>query len=325
MERLNLFNYQSYYGQNSNFDFKENENTQYLKTSEGEILPYQLFSGRNRFDTESTILRENNSKNYSNDFALVERQFSENRNLSFSAGTKVKSAADVAWLFRALEDEAIEHTFALYRFKDDSYLVQHLSSGGITSTIVDLRLLAGNVFRLNPESITLVHNHPSGQLVSSRQDRMMLDKLHKIFDNTGISIENGVILNLRSGKYLVFQPEEYTDEIHQHQEQNQLQKPIEVYSFNKQVFAANYHPHQIKGPEDIAAYLSAQKFGLSDKTEALILNNANEIVAKFVLPQHRQLEKLTEILTVHAGTSVVLYGNNVNEEMYQSYKNQLEH
>lgn len=57
------------------------------------------------------------------------------------AGTKISDVNDVAWLFRALEDEAVEHTFALYKFKDDSYLVQHLSTGGITSTVVDLRLL----------------------------------------------------------------------------------------------------------------------------------------------------------------------------------------
>lgn len=120
------------------------------------------------------------------------------------AGTKVSDVNDVAWLFRALEDEAVEHTFALYKFKDDSYLVQHLSTGGITSTVVDLRLLTGNVFKMQPESITLVHNHPSGQLISSKHDRLMLQRLHEIFDHTGIKVEDGIVINLRSGKYLVF-------------------------------------------------------------------------------------------------------------------------
>ena len=240
MEKLNLFNYQSYHGQNSNYQFEENEKTQYLKTSEGKRLPYQLFSGANRTDRQASLLREDDSKGYSSDFALIERQFSENKSLSFTAGTKVKTASDVAWLFRALEDEAVEHTFALYRFKDDSYLVQHLSSGGITSAVVDFRLLAGNAFRLKPESITLVHNHPSGHLVSSRQDRMMLEKLNKIFENTGIKVEDGIILNLRSGKYLSFSYEDNRDIIQNHKEQAQDQKPVNVYSFNKQVFVSNY-------------------------------------------------------------------------------------
>lgn len=317
-------NYQSKYGPNTNFQFPTDEDTQYLKTSAGEILPYKLFSGRNDADPNSAILREKDNQGYANDFALVERQFSENKSLSFMAGTKISDVNDVAWLFRALEDEAVEHTFALYKFKDDSYLVQHLSTGGITSTVVDLRLLTGNVFKMQPESITLVHNHPSGQLISSKHDRLMLQRLHEIFDHTGIKVEDGIVINLRSGKYLVFNEDLGSDRVLELSEQNQQQGKVSTFSFNKQIFAANYQPFKINSPEDSAAYISSQKFGLSDKTEAIILNNANDIVGKFILPQHRQFEKLTELMTIHAGTGVILYGNNVNEQMYKEYRDKLE-
>ncbi|MDV2445721.1 hypothetical protein CMV00_18250 [Elizabethkingia anophelis] len=317
-------NYQSKYGPNTNFQFPTDEDTQYLKTSAGEVLPYKLFSGRNDADPNSALLREKDNQGYANDFALVERQFSENKSLSFMAGTKVSDVNDVAWLFRALEDEAVEHTFALYKFKDDSYLVQHLSTGGITSTVVDLRLLTGNVFKMQPESITLVHNHPSGQLISSKHDRLMLQRLHEIFDHTGIKVEDGIVINLRSGKYLVFNGDLGSDRVLELSEQNQQQGKVSTFSFNKQIFAANYQPFKINSPEDSAAYISSQKFGLSDKTEAIILNNANDIVGKFILPQHRQFEKLTELMTIHAGTGVILYGNNVNEQMYKEYRDKLE-
>ena len=285
METIDLFNYQSKYGPNTNFGFQKDEDTQYLKTSKGETLPYKLFTGRNAADPGSFLLREKRGDGYSGDFALVERQFSENKGLSFSAGTKISDVNDVAWLFRALEDEAVEHTFALYRFRDDSYLVQHLSSGGVTSAVVDLRLLTGNAFKLQPESITLVHNHPSGQLVSSRHDRLMLERLNDIFENTGIRVEDGIVINLRSGKYLVFKADNDTDRILPLKKQDQPQQEISSYSFSKQIFAANYQPFRITGPDDTAAYISTQKFGISDKTEAIILNNANEIVGKFMLPQ----------------------------------------
>ena len=74
-------NYQSKYGPNTNFQFPTDEDTQYLKTSAGEILPYKLFSGRNDADPNSAILREKDNQGYANDFALVERQFSENKSL----------------------------------------------------------------------------------------------------------------------------------------------------------------------------------------------------------------------------------------------------
>lgn len=320
---VDLFNYQNQYGQNTNFGFPKDSETKYLTTSTGEELPYKLFSASNTH-TNSSIIREPNPKTSSTDFNLVERQFSQNHQLSFSAGTKIQSLNDIAWLFRALENEAVEHTFVLYRFKDDSYLVQHISTGGITGTVVDLRLVAGNVFALQPKSITLVHNHPSGKLVSSHEDHKMLKLIKDIFKDSDINVERGIIINIRSGKYLEFGEQRDEDLIIWKNEQQQEQKNVNIYSFNKQVFAENYQPKKITNAEDVAQFLSTQKFGISDKTETLILNNANEIVGKFILPQEKQFEKLVELMTIYAGTSCILFGNNVNSKMIDQYNKRLE-
>ena len=310
------------YGQNTNFGFPKSQETRYIKTSEGKELPYELFTNTSS-NSSSSIIREETHSGYSTDFALVQRQFTENKQLSFIAGTKIQNINDVAWLFRSLEDEAIEHAFILYRFKDNSYMVQQLSSGGITGTVVDLRLVAGNAFALNPSSITLVHNHPSGNLVSSNEDRNILRKLQNIFEGSDIQVEDGIVINLRSGKYLVFNENEDGDRIKELKNQYKQQSNVAIYSFSKQIFATNYQPQKITGPEDVAAFISTQKFGISDKTEALILNNANEIVGKFILPQHKQFEKLVELMTVHAGAGTILYGNNISKEMFNDYNKRL--
>lgn len=313
---------QNIYGQNTNFGFPKNQETRYIKTSEGKELPYELFTNTGS-NSGSAIIREETHSGYSTDFALVQRQYTENKQLSFIAGTKIQNINDVAWLFRSLEDEAIEHAFILYRFKDNSYMVQQLSSGGITGTVVDLRLVAGNAFALNPSSITLVHNHPSGNLVSSNEDRNILRKLQNIFEGSDIQVEDGIVINLRSGKYLVFNENEDGDRIKELKNQYEQQSNVAIYSFSKQIFATNYQPQKITGPEDVAAFISTQKFGISDKTEALILNNANEIVGKFILPQHKQFEKLVELMTVHAGAGTILYGNNISKEMFNDYNKRL--
>ena len=313
---------QNIYGQNTNFGFPKNQETRYIKTSEGKELPYELFTNASS-NSGSSIIREEARSGYSTDFALVQRQYTENKQLSFIAGTKIQNINDVAWLFRSLEDEAIEHAFILYRFKDNSYMVQQLSSGGITGTVVDLRLVAGNAFALNPSSITLVHNHPSGNLVSSNEDRNILRKLQNIFEGSDIQVEDGIVINLRSGKYLVFNENEDGDRIKELKNQYEQQSNVSIYSFSKQIFATNYQPQKITGPEDVAAFISTQKFGISDKTEALILNNANEIVGKFILPQHKQFEKLVELMTVHAGAGTILYGNNISKEMFNDYNKRL--
>ncbi|MHC6199168.1 JAB domain-containing protein [Elizabethkingia miricola] len=313
---------QNIYGQNTNFGFPKSQETRYIKTSEGKELPYELFTNTSS-NSSSSIIREETHSGYSTDFALVQRQFTENKQLSFIAGTKIQNINDVAWLFRSLEDEAVEHAFILYRFKDNSYMVQQLSSGGITGTVVDLRLVAGNAFALNPSSITLVHNHPSGNLVSSNEDRNILRKLQNIFEGSDIQVEDGIVINLRSGKYLVFNENEDGDRIKELKNQYEQQSNVSIYSFSKQIFATNYQPQKITGPEDVAAFISTQKFGISDKTEALILNNANEIVGKFILPQHKQFEKLVELMTVHSGAGTILYGNNISKEMFNDYNKRL--
>ena len=320
---INLFNYQNRYAENTNFGFSSEATTEYIRTSSGKKLPFELYSESKRFKTPKHELHDPEGEK-TTDFALVERQFSLYKGLSFVGGTHIKSLSDIAWLFRALESEAIEHTFILYHFKDDSYLAQHLSSGGITSAVVDLRLVAGNVHKVAPKSITLVHNHPSGQLISSRQDQLMLERLQDIFKDSKVQVNPGLILNLRSGKYLEFSSSGALDQIREHRSMEGEHKEIPLYSFNKHLFELNYQPVKITSPMESAAYISTQKFGLSDKTEALLLNNANEVVGKFVLPQHKQYEKLLELLTQYGATSVILFGNHLSKRKFQQYKESLE-
>ncbi|MHA6727132.1 JAB domain-containing protein [Chryseobacterium sp. A301] len=324
---VDLFNYQARYGENTNFGFKETSKTEYLTSSLGKKFPYELYSATARFKAPQQKAKSKAGleplEKSASDFALMERQFSRYKALDFMSGSILTSISDVAWLFRELESEAVEHTFLVYQFKDSSYLVQHLSSGGLSSAVVDLRLLAGHVHKLSPESITLVHNHPSGQLISSRQDQQMLSRLRLAFENTKVEVKDGLVLNLRSGQYLVFGTSSDSDRIFEHQDPKRKEKQVPVYSFNKQLFCVNYQPDKITNPEQTAAYLSAQKFGLSDRTEALILNNANEIMGKFILPQNKQYEKLVELLSRYGGTSAILYGNSLSERLFERYKTKL--
>jgi DNA repair protein RadC len=48
--------------------------------------------------------------------------------------------------------------------------IYHASSGGITGTVVDTRLIIIAALKINCVAIMLFHNHPSGSLKPSRQD-----------------------------------------------------------------------------------------------------------------------------------------------------------
>lgn len=52
-----------------------------------------------------------------------------------------------------------------------------LSSGGISGTVVDPRLLFIAALKLNANTIILAHNHPNGSLQPSEQDKILTQKV----------------------------------------------------------------------------------------------------------------------------------------------------
>ena len=301
---------------NSNFIFEEDETTRYAKTSSGEKLPFKLFNPHET-GAGSNLLREPENSLQSNDFALVERRFAENKSLQLFGNEKIGSIDDVAWLFKALEDEAVEHAFLVYDFEDKGYFVQHISTGTFDAAFVDNRLLIGNVLEVKPKEITLVHNHPSGNLKVSKADKDCIIKLKKALEDSNIRVNNGVIINLRSGKYVVFDENE-TENIDM-KSNPQSFKEIQPYSFSKQVLVENYQPVKITSSTDIAKFITSRKFGISDKTELLVLNNQLNIVGKFIMPTDNQLDFIIGKVAKFGGSKCILYGNNITPEQVNTY------
>ena len=306
---------------NSNFAFEEDEKTQYAKTSSGEKLPFKLFNA-NDTGAGSNMVRETQDNLQSTDFALIERRFAENKALQLFGNEKITSVDDVAWLFKSLENEAVEHAFLVYDFKDKGYFVQHISTGTFDAAFVDNRLMIGNVLEVNPSSITLVHNHPSGNLKVSKADIDCIRKLRAALDDSDIIVNDGVIINLRSGKYVVFN-EIFEDKMEMKSNTNAVQE-IQPYSFSKQVLVENYQPEKITSSADIAKFITSQKFGISDKTEMLIINNQLNIVGKFIMPPENQVGFIIGKVAKFGGNKCILYGNNITPEEVNKYNEKLQ-
>src|SRR5664279_5075716 len=232
--------------------FKANEKgVENYQTGKKETVAYKNIFQPSLFDAEldnkagsNQIQRKGSSngtlapKLEQGEFAVVERKYSEAGMFEFTTrnDNKINSAADVAFIFRALESEAVEHAFSVYVDKDKNPSVQWLSMGGINSAIIDPRIIVDAAQRLQAKEIYLVHNHPSGSLAPSRADTSIVEKLKKGFEPMGINV-NAIIINLNSGSYLLF------DEIGSTMEgrgfsSNDFEKEEKaaVFCFNKQAF-----------------------------------------------------------------------------------------
>jgi len=66
--------------------------------------------------------------------------------------------------------------------------------GGITATVVDIRLILRDALLTQSTNIILVHNHPSGSLTPSEADRQMTDKVKKAAEVMDIKLLDHLIL-----------------------------------------------------------------------------------------------------------------------------------
>jgi len=80
-----------------------------------------------------------------------------------------------------------------------------LSKGGITGTVVDIRLIFKTAFEQNATSILLTHNHPSGKLQASDADLQITKKLKTAGEQLDVKVLDHIIIT--ENGYLSFQDE----------------------------------------------------------------------------------------------------------------------
>lgn len=69
-----------------------------------------------------------------------------------------------------------------------------LSCGGMTKTIIDVRLLCKIAIDSLCDAVIIAHNHPSGQLIPSDADKHMTQKTREALDMFDIDLLDHIIL-----------------------------------------------------------------------------------------------------------------------------------
>lgn len=71
---------------------------------------------------------------------------------------------------------------------------EQLSKGGLTGTLVDVRLVFKKAIDLFATAIILCHNHPSGKLHPSSADKSITQKLKKAGETLDIKVLDHLIV-----------------------------------------------------------------------------------------------------------------------------------
>lgn len=75
----------------------------------------------------------------------------------------------------------------------------NISSGGISSTIADIRLILVAALKSGASSIVLAHNHPSGNLQPSDADKKLTDKI----------TESSALMDIKTLDHIILTSEGY--------------------------------------------------------------------------------------------------------------------
>lgn len=84
--------------------------------------------------------------------------------------------------------------------------VFEVSNGGISGTLVDLRLLFAVILKTLSTSVILAHNHPSGNLIPSIADKRLTEKIVHAGNLLDIKVLDHIILT-PDGEYYSFADE----------------------------------------------------------------------------------------------------------------------
>jgi DNA repair protein RadC len=76
--------------------------------------------------------------------------------------------------------------------------IYNLSKGGITSSLVDVRLVLSVALKCLAQGIILVHNHPSGNLKPSSADLTIVEKLKDSCKLMDIALLDSIIITQES-------------------------------------------------------------------------------------------------------------------------------
>ena len=133
---------------------------------------------------------------------IAEVQISYSSHIKTKDRMKICGSADAAAAFRSIwpSIDHIEFSYMLMMNRQNQILGYHqISKGGITGTVMDVRVIFQIALKTCCTSIIIGHNHPSGNLDTSDADRKITRQIK----------EAGVILDIPLLDHIILTAESY--------------------------------------------------------------------------------------------------------------------
>jgi len=109
---------------------------------------------------------------------------------------KISGSKDVYEYFHHLSDLHNEEFWIMFLNRANKIIsTQKVSQGGITGTVADIRLILKNALENLACGIVLCHNHPSGNLTPSNEDKELTQKVKQTAKLLDINVLDHLIIS----------------------------------------------------------------------------------------------------------------------------------
>lgn len=109
---------------------------------------------------------------------------------------KISSSKSVFELMQPVIGELSHEEFWIVYLNNSNKIIleNQLSKGGITGTLVDVRLVLKQALEVGATGLILAHNHPSGTLKPSQADKQLTQKLKNAAESLDIKVLDHLII-----------------------------------------------------------------------------------------------------------------------------------
>lgn len=109
---------------------------------------------------------------------------------------KITSSASAFELLQPILGDLPHEEFWIIYMNNSNKVIQksQLSKGGITGTLVDVRLVLKTALEVGATGLLLAHNHPSGTLKPSTADKQITEKLKRAALSLDIKVLDHIII-----------------------------------------------------------------------------------------------------------------------------------
>lgn len=108
----------------------------------------------------------------------------------------ISKSADAAEIVIPLLRDLNHEAFCVVYLNQANRVLRHelISSGGLTGTVADIRMILKNALLYNANKLVIAHNHPSGNLTASMADKQLTGKLKEAASYMDIKLIDHLIV-----------------------------------------------------------------------------------------------------------------------------------